>query len=152
MHKIGHRIKLVRSYLRKSQEDFGAEMGVSQSRQSRIEKGEGEIKLSYLERIDEKYGDVINKEWLRFGTGDMLVNQVNSEEGNYYTTEEDKGPIQVEDSQLLYEVKKFSQFLKCRPLRAETKRKLIQLLLESMEPRTIDDPNSNQEKETLNGD
>lgn len=68
---IGQRIQQARRFLKKSQQEFGDEVGVSQSRQSRIEKNETEIPASYLERVLEKYGEYINEEWLLMGRGYM---------------------------------------------------------------------------------
>jgi len=135
---LGDRIRQVRKLLRKSQDEFGLDMGVSQSRQSRIEKEETEIPSSYLKNIVDKYGEYFNKNWLYLGEG-SINNQVNEPNTDNYLARLKEEDLSPEEEELLGEVEHFSDFLKKKDLKPRLKRLLLERLIDSID-QALDQP------------
>lgn len=76
MDNIKERIKQIRKYNKLSQENFGKNLGVSRDVISNIEQGRVEPKDLIIEHICNIYS--INKDWLLYGTGQMLKETVSN--------------------------------------------------------------------------
>ncbi|WP_234567133.1 helix-turn-helix domain-containing protein [Rhodohalobacter sp. 614A] len=133
MGSLNSRLREMRKYLRVSQSEFGETGGVSQSTQNRYEQTDADIPISYLDKIFKEYGSDFNENWFYFGKGEMLA-------ASKSLTNESKTPslpnfanLTPQEAQILSEVTQFSDFLKNRPLRPEVKRRLLELLIESID-------------------
>lgn len=131
-YNLGDRIREVRKLLKMSQEEFGLSMGVSQSRQSRIEKEETEIPSSYLDKIVDKYGEYFNKNWLYIGEG-AISDQVREPSDKNYLAKLREEDLTPEEEELLGEVEQFSDFLKRKDLKPRLKRILLERLIDSID-------------------
>lgn len=69
--KICERFKEIRLSLKMKQGDFAKEVKTTQGHVSDIENGRKGVSDRVIEIICLKYG--INEEWLRYGTGDMIL-------------------------------------------------------------------------------
>ena len=67
---IKERIKEIRKYYQLNQDDFGKKLGITRSVVVNIELGRAPIKNLLIDYVCDIYS--INKEWLLFGTGEML--------------------------------------------------------------------------------
>ena len=67
---IKERIKEIRKYYQLNQDDFGKKLGITRSVVVNIELGRAPIKNLLIDHVCDIYS--INKEWLLFGTGEML--------------------------------------------------------------------------------
>lgn len=117
----------MRKHVKVSQSEFGATGGVSQSTQNRYEQSDADIPISYLDKIFEKYGAGFNENWFYFGKGQMLNSNNGLHQIGGFTE------LSPQESQIIAEVTQFSNFLKHRPLRPEVKRRLLELLIESID-------------------
>lgn len=72
-YQIGNRVKKVRLQKGISQEQFGELIGIKKAAVSKIENGENSLSKSNLISICRQFN--INKDWLLYGTGDMLIPQ-----------------------------------------------------------------------------
>lgn len=117
----------MRKHLKISQAEFGATGGVSQSTQNRYEQTDADIPISYLDKIFEKYGTGFNENWFYFGKGQMLTTD------DVLHRIDDFTELSRQESQIIAEVTQFSNFLRHRPLRPEVKRRLLELLIESID-------------------
>lgn len=67
---IKERIKEIRKYYQLNQDDFGKKLGITRSVVVNIELGRAPIKNLLIDHVCDIYS--INKEWLLYGTGEML--------------------------------------------------------------------------------
>ena len=67
----------LRKYFDMSQQKFASKMGMSQSTYAPLESGKRHIRDAYILLICQAY--MVNEEWLRHGTGDMLAGTPNKE-------------------------------------------------------------------------
>lgn len=72
------RIKELRNTLEMSAEKFGARVGVTRSAISRIENGIVNVTEQMQKSICREFN--VSEEWLRYGTGDMFVEQTRDEQ------------------------------------------------------------------------
>ena len=142
MNPLNKRLRQMRKHLGLSQAEFGASGGVSQSTQNRFEQTSADIPLSYLEKIYKTYKHSIRKSWLYFGEGEMVKtwersfsdnssgagSQLRNEIASQFTAD-----LTEKESQIVAEVGKFSEFLRNRPLPPQLKRRLLELLIESID-------------------
>lgn len=143
MSTINRRLYEMRKYLNATQQEFGDTGGVSQSTQNRYEQPGTDVPVSYLDKIYSKYGSNFCEEWLYFGRGPMLressVSGYNRENPlDSGSDDPDATHLSRKEAQIIAEVKRFSDFLKKRPLNPEVKRHLLQLLIESID-QTLDE-------------
>lgn len=68
---INQRLKILREYLKLSQGDFSAAIGLTQGGYSDIERGRREPSEMAIELISSKYA--VSREWLLEGAGEMLT-------------------------------------------------------------------------------
>ncbi len=141
--KLGERIRKIRKLLKMSQDEFGLKLGVSQSRQSRIEKDEIEIPTSYVNKVVQIFGEFFNEEWLYMNVGHITQNQVKDDPGVNYFDNIDKENLTPGEEELLGEVEQFSDFLKKKDLKPRLKRILLERLIDSID-QALDQP---QDKE-----
>ncbi len=80
---MNNRIKIVRKYLKMTQEEFGKELGRTKRSVIFYEKGERSIDIAVIKLLQEKFN--INSDWLVNGTGDMILNNDNN--NNYIDDE-----------------------------------------------------------------
>ena len=72
MHSIAERIKYLRkTFLEKTQKDFGARIGLKPNSVSDIESGKNNPTAQTIKAICREFN--VNEEWLRNGTGTMYV-------------------------------------------------------------------------------
>lgn len=71
------RIKEIRKFVKKSQTEFGKEIGVSLSSVQKWESGENTPTQQVQYVICDKYG--ISRHWLETGEGDMIDPQIGSD-------------------------------------------------------------------------
>ena len=72
------RIKETRMSLKKSQAAFGEKLGLSRDTIANIESNRIEIKDSFVKLICMEYN--VNEEWLRYGKGEMFLDDTREEE------------------------------------------------------------------------
>lgn len=72
------RIKELRNTLELSAEKFGARVGVTRSAISRIENGIVNVTDQMQKSICREFN--VSEEWLRYGTGDMFIEQTRDEQ------------------------------------------------------------------------
>lgn len=72
-YEIGNRVRKVRLQKGISQEQFGELIGIKKAAVSKIENGENSLSKSNLISICRQFN--VNKDWLLYGTGDMLIPQ-----------------------------------------------------------------------------
>lgn len=140
MSSINVRLRDIRKHAQASQEEFGTTGGISQSTQNRYEQEGTEIPISYLNKIFHTYGEKVHERWFYFGKGDML-----KEETPPLTTDITQPSHQ--EAQIIDEVTQFSNFLKQRALPLKVKRRLLELLIESIDQAltTLDHKDQNSE-------
>lgn len=73
MSILGERIKWVREYYNRSQADFSEILGIDQSYLSYIENGKKKPSDKIIRKLIADYN--VNPEWLRAGTGDMILGE-----------------------------------------------------------------------------
>lgn len=67
---MNERLLALRKYLHRTQNDFGAALGVSRDVIASLESGRVPIKDAFIKLVCNTYR--VNEEWLRTGTGSML--------------------------------------------------------------------------------
>lgn len=77
---MNSRIKIVRKYLKMTQEEFGKELGRTKRSVIFYEKGERSIDNAVIKLLQEKFN--INSDWLINGKGYMLLNNGNKNDIN----------------------------------------------------------------------
>ena len=65
------RIKILRTFLKLSQNEFGSQIGLKPSSLSDIENARCKVTERVIISICAKYN--VNEEWLRFGKGNMFI-------------------------------------------------------------------------------
>ena len=70
---MNNRIRELRHFLKLSQTEFGAKIGIRSSSLSDIENGNCKITERIIIAICAKFN--INEQWLRFGKGNMFVEE-----------------------------------------------------------------------------
>lgn len=72
------RLKTLRKYLKLSQEEFGAKLGVTGAAISRIESGANTLTEQNIRIIVREYG--VSEAWLREGAGEMFQSRTRRDE------------------------------------------------------------------------
>ena len=67
---MNERLKIIRKITKKTQKDFGAELGVSRDTYASYESGRVIPNNTFIQLLCSTFN--INEEWLRSGTGEML--------------------------------------------------------------------------------
>ncbi len=70
MNQINQRIKQLRSFLNLSQLNFAKQISIGQSSLGEIETGVRKVNDRIIQLICSQFN--VNKDWIRFGTGDMF--------------------------------------------------------------------------------
>lgn len=68
---LNNRLKLLRNWLKLSQEEFGKKLGVTKTAISKLENGERNITDQMMLSIIREFS--VNESWLRSGEGNMFV-------------------------------------------------------------------------------
>lgn len=76
---MNERFKTLRIKLGLSQEDIGNRLTVTKSTISRLEKGINKFTERMIVSICREFN--VNKEWLRHGTGEMFIQNINNNQG-----------------------------------------------------------------------
>lgn len=71
--RAGQRLKLIRRYLKLTQEEFAEILGVKQSMVSMMENGTSDIPLFVIQILCTKYG--ISPKYIVLGIGEMVANE-----------------------------------------------------------------------------
>lgn len=144
MGKLNTRLRSMRKYLKKSQAEFATAGGVSQSTQNRYEQPGTDIPMSYLEKVFETHGTHFNEKWFFHGKGEMLKPRQQEERE---TPELRFTDLSHAEARIVAEVGQFSEFLKNRPLHPAVKRRLLELLVESID-QALDAPHDDNRPDT----
>ena len=83
---MNERFKTLRIKLGLSQEDIGNRLTVTKSTISRLEKGINKFTERMIVSICREFN--VNKEWLRHGTGEMFIQNINNTQGGIYMDNE----------------------------------------------------------------
>lgn len=83
---MNERFKTLRIKLGLSQEDIGNRLTVTKSTISRLEKGINKFTERMIVSICREFN--VNKEWLRYGTGEMFIQNINNTQGGIYMDNE----------------------------------------------------------------
>ena len=90
---MNERIKLLRTSLDKSQEEFGRILGLSKSGVSEIEAGRRNVTDQHIIMLKNCSEFNLNEEWLRTGKGEMFLEKTVDEEIASFI-----GKIQMDDT------------------------------------------------------
>lgn len=131
INQLGLRIKWVRLYHRKTLKEFSRECDVSTTKQLKIEQSEEQPTPEYLSRLSESFPNV-SESWLIENKPPKLKSVLN-EPRKEYMESIPAADLSAAESQILDEVKQFSDFLRNRPLRPAVKRVLLERLIESID-------------------
>lgn len=83
---MNERFKNLRIELNFSQEYIGNKLGVTKSTISRLEKGINKFTERMITSICREFN--VNEEWLRNGTGEMFIQNINNTQGGIYMDNE----------------------------------------------------------------
>lgn len=75
---LKERIKLLREALRKSQDEFGKDLGLSRNYISLIENGQRNLSEQSLKVLCSLFN--VNEKWLRTGEGEMFIPEAKDEQ------------------------------------------------------------------------
>ena len=76
---MNERLKIIRLKLKLTQEDMGTKIGVTNATISRLEKGVNNFTERMITSICREFN--VNEEWLRHGTGEMFIQNINKNQG-----------------------------------------------------------------------
>ncbi len=76
---MNERLKIIRLKLKLTQEDMGTKIGVTNATISRLEKGVNNFTERVITSICREFN--VNEEWLRHGTGEMFIQNINNTQG-----------------------------------------------------------------------
>ena len=76
---MNERLKIIRLKLKLTQEDMGTKIGVTNATISRLEKGVNNFTERVITSICREFN--VNEEWLRHGTGEMFIQNINNNQG-----------------------------------------------------------------------
>ena len=76
---MNERLKIIRLKLKLTQEDMGTKIGVTNATISRLEKGVNNFTERMITSICREFN--VNEEWLRHGTGEMFMQNINNNQG-----------------------------------------------------------------------
>lgn len=76
---MNERLKIIRLKLKLTQEDMGTKIGVTNATISRLEKGVNNFTERMITSICREFN--VNEEWLRHGTGEMFIQNINNNQG-----------------------------------------------------------------------
>ena len=71
MNNLGKRVKEIRNSLKKTQEEFGAQIGIKKNSLSQIENGKNALTQQNIVAICKTFH--VNEVWLKTGEGDMFL-------------------------------------------------------------------------------
>lgn len=83
---MNERLKIIRLKLKLTQEDIGTKIGVTNATISRLEKGVNNFTERMITSICREFN--VNEEWLRHGTGEMFIQNINNTQGGIYMDNE----------------------------------------------------------------
>lgn len=76
---MNERLKIIRLKLKLTQEDMGTKIGVTNATISRLEKGVNNFTERVITSICREFN--VNEEWIRHGTGEMFIQNINNTQG-----------------------------------------------------------------------
>ena len=79
MFFLNERLKIIRLKLKLTQDDFAKKINVTRSAISNYEKGTRNIMNRVIADICREFN--VNEEWLRHGTGEMFIQNINNNQG-----------------------------------------------------------------------
>lgn len=83
---MNERLKIIRLKLKLTQEDMGTKIGVTNATISRLEKGVNNFTERVITSICREFN--VNEEWIRHGTGEMFIQNINNTQGGIYMDNE----------------------------------------------------------------
>ena len=83
---MNERLKIIILKLKLSQEYIGTKIGVTNATISRLEKGVNNFTERMITSICREFN--VNEEWLRHGTGEMFIQNINNTQGGIYMDNE----------------------------------------------------------------
>lgn len=128
------RIKWVRLFYDKSIPEMASALDVTNKEQISIESGEHEVNQDYIQQFLKHFSDV-NRSWLIDNEEPKLesLNKDNHKIQNNYFSDINEASLNQRETDLLDEVKQFSNFLETRPLNPHSKRILLEQLIQSID-------------------
>ena len=76
---MNERLKYIRNHFKLSQDEFGKKINVTRSHVSALEKSKRTITDRIINDICREFN--VNEEWLRHGTGEMFIQNINNNQG-----------------------------------------------------------------------
>ena len=83
---MNERLKIIRLKLKLTQDDFAKKIGIKQAAISAIEKGIRNVTDRIINDICREFN--VNEEWLRNGTGEMFIQNIDNTQGGIYMDNE----------------------------------------------------------------
>lgn len=83
---MNERLKIIRLKLKLTQDDFAKKINVTRSAISNYEKGTRNIMNRVIADICREFN--VNEEWIRHGTGEMFIQNINNTQGGIYMDNE----------------------------------------------------------------
>lgn len=83
---MNERLKIIRLKLKLTQDDFAKKINVTRSAISNYEKGTRNIMNRVISDICREFN--VNQEWIRHGTGEMFIQNINNTQGGIYMDNE----------------------------------------------------------------